>query len=430
MQLTKKNRTILSVFLLLYYIYMNSVRKVMIPMDTIVVPVMLAVVMGITLYDSKGKIVVKGTSDILQCASWSIIAVYIVVNNQAVFANLISKGMIQLFVMIVFMLCSPRERIWVKKWISYTEVFVSIHALATIIFFFDSSLYKLFVRIFYASSASTLLYYYNKGWMCGLSSHFSSNGMILAIGVAVFFEDIRNLKNQQITHRKRWWLYICAFATLYALILSSKRGPLIAITLSIIITYIFAQDKDVGKRLIILFAICVLLIVAYRVVLQSIPGMETIINKFNALEDSDAGILNGRSGLWSRALEMFNENPIFGGGFGSYATYAVQTGAITTSAHNYYLQVLAELGIVGLVLYAMAFISGICNAFRQLKVATQNKDDKSTIAWLSIALEVELFVIFYSMTSTAMMYYTILIPYFLACAAVRTISNTADFSGE
>jgi O-antigen ligase len=156
--------------------------------------------------------------------------------------------------------------------------------------------------------------------------------------------------------------------------------------------------------------------------LTRIPGLSIIAAKFARLENSDAGLLNGRQGLWTRAIELFKSNPIFGAGYGSYAAYASVTDAITTSAHNYYLQVAAELGVIGLILYVMAFVSGIISTLKQLKfIVGKQKANDIRILYLCAALAVEIFVLIYSMTSTALMYYPILIPYFIACTVARAL---------
>lgn len=416
-----KEKTIsFSVFLLLYYIYMNSIRKVMIPMSSITIPIILVFSLVVTIYASKGRFKTKGMSDEIQCLSWILISIYILINNYSLTKNLIGGGMIQLYVMVFFMLFTTSSDRWFRTWIKYTKIFIIIHAVSTIIFFFNEGLYIKFVNIFFLSNYYEMMKYYYRGWMSGLSGHFSSNGMILSIGLIFFFEEIRILKKDKTYKYNLILNYICILIVIYALILSSKRGPLISACLAIIITYIFAQGKNIFKRLIILTILCMIIYLLYKLLLPIIPGIETIMEKFNSLSNDDAGVLNGREGLWKIALDMFHLNPLTGKGFGSYSQYSSLQNAISTSAHNYYLQVLAELGLIGIVLYISAFISGIINTLHELKKAIEKKSNWY-IMMLSISLEIQIFVIAYSMTSTAMMYYDILIPYFLACTVSRVI---------
>jgi len=53
--------------------------------------------------------------------------------------------------------------------------------------------------------------------------------------------------------------------------------------------------------------------------------------------------------LWHDALELFKRNPISGTGFDTYGSMGRVGGYRDT--HNYYVKVLAEMGVIGLMLY-------------------------------------------------------------------------------
>ncbi len=74
----------------------------------------------------------------------------------------------------------------------------------------------------------------------------------------------------------------------------------------------------------------------------------SILNVFAvgfALENYDNGSLNERFAAWSKGLESFQDNPLWGGGFAS-----------AINIHNLYLQVLFELGIGGIITILGAFL--------------------------------------------------------------------------
>jgi hypothetical protein len=69
---------------------------------------------------------------------------------------------------------------------------------------------------------------------------------------------------------------------------------------------------------------------------------------------------SGRIALWQVALKEYGGHELAGGGAGTYQTYSAQhrTNANTvTDAHSLYLQTLAETGIAGLLLLAVALLS-------------------------------------------------------------------------
>lgn len=412
---------------------MNSLRRYFIPASAITVPLLLAFVAVTTLITNNGKIKLYGTLDKVLCGSWFLIAVIILIDNYSLSTSFVSGGMIQLYVMICFLLFMNNDDKWIEHWLSLTVFFVVINALATIVFYFNSSLYRQFINIFFGGETiASLLNYYNQGYMCGLCTHFSSNGMLLGIGTIVVFQKLKKLfmkkeKSKKVTRAKA--LYIIALVlVIYGLFLSSKRAPLIAAIVSVVITLLIASGKNVFKKLMTLIVSFAGLAVLYFIAVEYIPGFDTIANKFTSLESSDAGLLNGRNYLWELALDLFNESPIMGSGYGGYAAYAESVDAFTTSAHNYYLQLLAELGIVGLILYLVAFISAaFFTAKLIIKVKKSNGSEEDIVA-LSISLGIQIFVIIYNFTATSLMYYSILIPYMLSCTVPRVMNKKYFYS--
>ena len=65
-----------------------------------------------------------------------------------------------------------------------------------------------------------------------------------------------------------------------------------------------------------------------------------------------------RTELWEAAWDDYRDNPVLGSGPGTYEQYwnlHRPIGHIVRDAHSVYLETLAELGVVGLILFALAF---------------------------------------------------------------------------
>lgn len=77
---------------------------------------------------------------------------------------------------------------------------------------------------------------------------------------------------------------------------------------------------------------------------------------------------SGRWQFWSVASTEFRAHPLIGGGAGSWQSWWLQHGKLgsffTQYAHSVYLETLAELGIIGLLLLGGAVVAGVVGAVR------------------------------------------------------------------
>jgi hypothetical protein len=76
---------------------------------------------------------------------------------------------------------------------------------------------------------------------------------------------------------------------------------------------------------------------------------------------------SGRWQFWGAAISEFRGHPLNGGGAGSYEAWWLQHGSISLPnqyTHSLYLEALAELGIVGLLLIGGAVVAGAVGAVR------------------------------------------------------------------
>jgi hypothetical protein len=77
---------------------------------------------------------------------------------------------------------------------------------------------------------------------------------------------------------------------------------------------------------------------------------------------------SGRWQFWSAAISEFRAHPLNGGGAGSWGAWWLQHGSLpgvfTQFAHSLYLESLAELGIVGLLLLGAAVVAAVAGAVR------------------------------------------------------------------
>lgn len=415
---------IILIFLLLYYVY--SLRTIMIPLESITIPILFLLTMVIVIKRNYGrnKSIMPDVRTLT--STWIVIAIYIFIDNANLLDQLVHGGMIQLYVLICFLCYVRRDENWFQTWLKWTKIFTIVYAIATIVFYFNSGLYYQFVLRIYPDLATELIKFYEKGWMCGICDHFSTNGMVLATGLMICVNEILTKG----VHRNKGWrnnkiLMLTTIFLLYALILSSKRAPLIASILAISFTYIVSSSKGMNKKIISLSILGALLFFTYEFLLPHIPGLSTIADKFQSTSESDGGVLQGRMDLWTVAFNMIETAPIFGHGFGSYSYLTEDMDMFTTSTHNYYLQAFAELGIIGVFLYITAFFLAIRLTIKTLRWMVKHSAIVTSIDRLVIcvSLSIQIFVVLYNLSSSAMIYYNITFPYFISVTAACILTK-------
>jgi O-antigen ligase len=144
-----------------------------------------------------------------------------------------------------------------------------------------------------------------------------------------------------------------------AAILSDSRSGVI----SLVVSMVFMIALHLRSRA----ALAPLAVVMLAIVLGAVwIGVSGIVERFGDSVDQlvQFGTPDiGRAGIWHGALNMIVAHPLLGVGLGAfetmYPTYGVSPSSLRVNyAHNDYLQILAETGIVGagLAVYFIAII--------------------------------------------------------------------------
>ena len=141
-----------------------------------------------------------------------------------------------------------------------------------------------------------------------------------------------------------------------ALMMTGKR-TLFIIPIAVLLIYVilFSKNNKFIKLAGVGLGITIFIIGAYVLV----PGASLIINR---IVNSEGDVLSGREVFWNYAMEMFRQSPLFGKGFLSFNDYAFYRGfryygeRWNYQAHNVYIQLLAETGIVGFLLMTLLII--------------------------------------------------------------------------
>lgn len=170
----------------------------------------------------------------------------------------------------------------------------------------------------------------------------------------------------------RWCL---AFAGV-ALLLTQSRGGLLAfVAILLAQVYLSARDRKTRvKRIALLLIVCLLA--------AAMAGFF-----FQRLGEIDDFTTVSRLAIWSGAFTVFARSPLLGTGFGNLR--ALMGGLLnlpdgwTGDAHNLYLELLAETGVIGFVVFGLLIVLALRTALRRLRNAQNDFNRMVAVAVFS-----------------------------------------------
>ena len=165
---------------------------------------------------------------------------------------------------------------------------------------------------------------------------------------------------------QRWLLGGCSLLFVLTLLLTGSRGGLVALTAALAAALVLGGP--LRRRFLAYGAIVVSIGVVYYAAFASAETSERLMSP---------GRGTGRLDLWSVATRVIGDHPIVGVGAGNmpvvaprYATETINLPDVRfivdtpKEAHNTYLGVFAELGLVGLLAFGIVVLSALVMARR------------------------------------------------------------------
>ena len=141
---------------------------------------------------------------------------------------------------------------------------------------------------------------------------------------------------------------ICFYT--FTIFMTSSRGGMLGILLaSFFISFLYLKRTGAihkFKYVVALIAFAAFLFIAFNY--QRV---------YNLFWETSLSALKQRGQIWIQAAQVFKENPVFGVGASAY-TYVVQkvSSSSMVDAHNFMLQKLCDLGVVGTFIYLMPLL--------------------------------------------------------------------------
>lgn len=347
------------------------------------------------------------------------IAFFILRNNYYVSLGNTSAAMryLALFLAVYFL---QRRGNWIQPLINMLSLVYIVYAFFTIWCYLDRGFYMSRIVPMFPDMSRRLIQWYNEGCMAGIVEHYSINGILLANGILVHAAGILNPSENKLLNRAA--LVMCGIAML----LTGKRGPLIFVAFAIFVLYFLYQSnqKNIVKKILQVIGVIMVLVAAVIVLYNHVPQLATFISRFQ--ETASAGdVTLGRSAYWNLALEMFSSNIVFGAGWYRFAEFTIQNLGFSTHAHNIYMQLLAEAGIVGTLLFLAWFVSVLTVSIQFFVKARRGivVCGKNHLYHMAFSIAMQIFFITYGITGNPIYDELTYVPYFVACAIALYYHN-------
>lgn len=223
-----------------------------------------------------------------------------------------------------------------------------------------STIFVQFFKSFYMSTILPWLYNgkyvfaissLNSGYNPGITSNYSTNASYISIAIIILFAQYINKKE-----KKNLIFLILSFL---ALLFTAKRAHLLFSIITCISLYLFVNRRKVSNKLLKVFIGLFISVILFFTTAIFVPSVSNVIDRFE--EGYKSGdLINGRGELYELAFNIWKENRILGNGWGAYSyNYKIfyhWNNLEYLDAHNVYLQLLCETGIIGLSFFIIIII--------------------------------------------------------------------------
>ena len=277
---------------------------------------------------------------------------------------------------------------------------------------FDSFV-KLFFIISLIVALYTLMQYY------GLDPYLKElNALSSTIGqknwisnyLALIFPIIFSYFLLQKIRRNKIFLFLLLFIVYTTLMICQSRGIWISISLTLLIGIFFISKFKIvrtfqnnRKWLFLLLLTFLLITIIYSTENPLNKSAITVAQRAISTFDEQDPSINTRMLIWRTTLQMIKEKPLLGSGIGTFEMnyldyqaeflksnpYYIKYSGKAREAHNEYLQMWAELGLVGLGVFLsiiFIFYNFIINYFKK------EHDDKKKIIVLGLLMGITCFL--------------------------------------
>ena len=228
----------------------------------------------------------------------------------------------------------------------------------------------------------------------GLLGNYQAGGMMMSIACVLNVIDYYRCGKSS---NYLWLTLLAAFALLF----TGKRTFALIAFAGVFVLYLFASKGK--KSLLKVVLITLFLAAACFMAYEFTDFGRSAFERFALLTGGDkTDAMSGRDLLWNAAWITFQEHPVTGIGFGSfanwYAAFYMQYGGTAYLTHNIYYGMLAEMGIVGTSVFIALFAWGLVSTVRTLFAVRHGEHGHVSDYVLVVSLALQIWFIAYGFT--------------------------------
>jgi O-antigen ligase len=154
-----------------------------------------------------------------------------------------------------------------------------------------------------------------------------------------------------LTGRRQHWVFAAIAIIVTGVIFSGSRGGLLSLTLVSTVYWLLVCSPKIKIVSIGVLGAAVLILLWSADMERLLAGNPLTARLATATVNVNDEHASDRKQLWLRALEEFEESPLIGVGRGNFGYRHVAEGRNQEFAHNTYLALACDIGVVGLALY-------------------------------------------------------------------------------
>jgi len=226
-------------------------------------------------------------------------------------------------------------------------------------------------------------YYSVNSRFSSMAFHPDDTGLILGIAMPIAWYLGHSGK-----HLSKWWRgvnFAYPFIAAGAIVLTGTRGALVSVIPAAIYMIFSFRKFSLPWRMIVTAGALLLVVLLARLDLsQQISRLATITDSISGGAGGDR--LNGRLDVWGAGWDVFTKNPVLGVGAGAFPIATLPYGLPSADnhtgiiAHNTYLSVLSETGLVGFLLFG-GILATVINAVRKCQTGERGALTAALWVW-------------------------------------------------